>query len=105
MKIALDGPAGAGKSTIAKAISKKLDIMYLDTGAMYRAVALHMLNSGVEKEDNKGVERALENIDLVVRYEDGAQKIEEGVYGKSITDPCLGWEKSEKLILEIADAL
>ena len=75
MKIALDGPAGAGKSTIAKAISKKLDIMYLDTGAMYRAVALHMLNSGVEKEDVNGVEKAIENIDLVVRYEGGAQKM------------------------------
>ena len=62
MKIALDGPAGAGKSTVAKALSKKLDIMYLDTGAMYRAVALHMLDNGIAVEDIKKVEEALEEI-------------------------------------------
>ena len=75
MKIALDGPAGAGKSTVAKAISKKLDIMYLDTGAMYRAVALHMLDNGIAVEDIKKVEEALEEIDLQIKYEDGMQKM------------------------------
>jgi cytidylate kinase len=62
MKIALDGPAGAGKSTIAKSISKELNIMYLDTGAMYRAVALHMLDNGIAVNETKKVEEALENI-------------------------------------------
>ena len=75
MKIALDGPAGAGKSTVAKAISKKLNIMYLDTGAMYRAVALHMLDNGIEVSELDKVEEALKNLDLVVKYEDGVQKM------------------------------
>ncbi len=75
MQIALDGPAGAGKSTVAKALAKKLDIMYLDTGAMYRAVALHMLDNGITVEQKDKVEEALENIDLVVKYEDGMQKM------------------------------
>jgi cytidylate kinase len=75
MKIALDGPAGAGKSTVAKAISKKLDIMYLDTGAMYRAVALHMLDNGITVAESERVEQALKDIDLVIKYEDGLQKM------------------------------
>ena len=75
MKIALDGPAGAGKSTVAKALAKKLDIMYLDTGAMYRAVALHMLDNGITVDQKDKVEEALKNIDLVVKYEDGMQKM------------------------------
>ena len=75
MKIALDGPAGAGKSTVAKALAKKLDIMYLDTGAMYRAVALHMIDNGITVEEKDKVEEALKNIDLVVKYENGAQKM------------------------------
>ena len=75
MKIALDGPAGAGKSTVAKAISRKLNIMYLDTGAMYRAVALHMLDNGISVNEPQKVEKALEDIDLLVKYEDGMQKM------------------------------
>jgi len=75
MKIALDGPAGAGKSTIAKAIAKRLNIMYLDTGAMYRGVGLYMDSHGIASTDIKAVEEALENIDFKVCYEDGVQKI------------------------------
>ncbi len=75
MKIALDGPAGAGKSTVAKAAAKKLNIMYLDTGAMYRGVALYMSQNGITSDDEKSVIKALENIDISVRYEDGTQKI------------------------------
>lgn len=75
ISIAIDGPAGAGKSTVAKALAKKLDIMYLDTGAMYRAVALHMLDNGITVDQKDKVEEALKNIDLVVKYEDGAQKM------------------------------
>ena len=75
MKIALDGPAGAGKSTVAKAIAKKLNIMYLDTGAMYRGVALYMVENGVKSSDIAAVEDALKVIPLDVRYEDGVQKI------------------------------
>lgn len=75
MKIALDGPAGAGKSTVAKAIAKKLNITYLDTGAMYRTVAVFMLSKGIEPEQAELVEQQLENICLEIKYEDGVQKM------------------------------
>ena len=75
MQIALDGPAGAGKSTVAKAIAKKLGIVYLDTGAMYRAVALFMLEHGIAPENILAVEKALENVELSIKYDDGVQKI------------------------------
>lgn len=75
MQIALDGPAGAGKSTVAKAIAKKLGIVYLDTGAMYRAVALFMLEHGIAPENIPTVEKALENVELSIKYDDGVQKI------------------------------
>ena len=75
MQIALDGPAGDGKSTVAKAIAKKLGIVYLDTGAMYRAVALFMLEHGIAPENIPAVEKALENVELSIKYDDGVQKI------------------------------
>ena len=75
MQIALDGPAGAGKSTVDKAIAKKLGIVYLDTGAMYRAVALFMLEHGIAPENIPAVEKALENVELSIKYDDGVQKI------------------------------
>ena len=75
MQIALDGPAGAGKSTVAKAIAKKLGIVYLDTGAMYRAVALFMLEHGIAPENIPAVEKALENVELSIKYDDGVQRI------------------------------
>ena len=54
--IAIDGPAGAGKSTIAKKVAKKLSFIYVDTGAMYRAMALYLLNKGVNGDDQKAIE-------------------------------------------------
>ena len=75
MQIALDGPAGAGKRTVAKAIAKKLGIVYLDTGAMYRAVALFMLEHGIAPENIPAVEKALENVELSIKYDDGVQRI------------------------------
>ena len=71
--IAIDGPAGAGKSTIAKALSKKLNILYLDTGAMYRATALKALNLGIDTLDEDGVKTFLSDINLEIKYIDGAQ--------------------------------
>ena len=53
--IAIDGPAGAGKSTIAKKVAKELSFIYVDTGAMYRAVALYLLNQGIDRDDSKAV--------------------------------------------------
>ena len=73
LNIALDGPSGSGKSTIAKALSKKLDILYLDTGAMYRATALKALKLGIDSKDEKGVSTFIDDIDLKIKYIDGAQ--------------------------------
>ena len=55
MNIAIDGPAGAGKSTIAKLCAKKMNLVYVDTGAMYRAVALYLLESGIDVNDKAAV--------------------------------------------------
>lgn len=74
INIALDGPAGSGKSTIAKAISKKLGILYLDTGAMYRAVGLKAFRLNVDPKDKEAVEAILPQLNVQVKYEDGAQK-------------------------------
>ena len=89
INIALDGPAGAGKSTVAKLLSKKLDILYLDTGAMYRACAVKCLSLNIDTLDEKGVETFINDIDLKVEYENGAQKtILDGVdVSKKIREP------------------
>jgi len=73
--IAIDGPAGAGKSTIAKAISKQLGIVYLDTGAMYRTVALKALREGVDSKDEKALEEIVSDIDIKIEYKDGSQHV------------------------------
>ena len=74
VKIALDGPSGSGKSTIAKTLSSKLNILYLDTGAMYRAVALKAIKSGIDTFDEKGVQTFIKDINLMIKYENGAQR-------------------------------
>lgn len=71
--IALDGPSGSGKSTIAKILAKEYNILYLDTGAMYRACALQALNDGVDIGDARAVEAMLGNMRLHIEYKDGAQ--------------------------------
>ncbi len=73
LNIALDGPAGSGKSTVAKIIAQKLNILYLDTGAMYRACALKCYLSGVDVKDEKAVEEIMKNVDVRVEYKNGAQ--------------------------------
>ena len=73
--IAIDGPAGAGKSTIAKALAKALNAMYLDTGAMYRAVGLYMLRNGISVNDAKAVASHMDAVDISVGYEDGVQRM------------------------------
>ena len=73
--IAVDGPAGAGKSTIAKAVAAKLGFIYVDTGAMYRAMALYFLRQGIGKEDEKAIETACSQVEITIRYEDGSQQV------------------------------
>ncbi len=73
--IALDGPAGAGKSTIAKLIAKRLGLPYLDTGAMYRAMALCALSEGVSLTDADGVDELLGRTDIKVIYEADGQHV------------------------------
>ena len=73
--IAIDGPAGAGKSTIAKALAARLHYIYIDTGAMYRAIGLFALRSGVLGEDREGVAALLPEIRLELCFQDGAQHI------------------------------
>jgi cytidylate kinase len=73
--IAIDGPAGAGKSTIAKLAAKKLNFIYVDTGAMYRAIALYILRNGVDKNDEAAVSAQMGKIDITIRYQDGAQQV------------------------------
>lgn len=73
--IAIDGPAGAGKSTIAKKAAAKLGFIYVDTGAMYRAMALYFIRHGIAREDEAAIGDALRDIDISIRYEDGAQQV------------------------------
>ena len=76
INIAIDGPAGAGKSTIAKAVAKDLGIIYLDTGAMYRATAYLALQNGIDVKDEEKVAEMLEDLTMDIKYdENGAQRI------------------------------
>ncbi|MBP5177492.1 MAG: (d)CMP kinase [Clostridia bacterium] len=74
INIALDGPSGSGKSTVAKILSKKLDILYLDTGAMYRVCALEAILQKADCLDEESVKKFIGDIDLKIVYENGAQK-------------------------------
>lgn len=73
MNIAIDGPVGAGKSSIADAVAKRLNILHLDTGAMYRALALYVLRSGVDPADEAAVCACSDRAEIAVRYQDGMQ--------------------------------
>ena len=73
--IAIDGPAGAGKSTIAKLVAAKLGFIYVDTGAMYRAMALYFLENGIQPEDEAKVSAACGQIDISLRYQEGVQQV------------------------------
>ena len=72
-QIAIDGPAGAGKSTVAKIIAERLNCMYVDTGAMYRTLGLACLNAGIDLEDEEAVGRVCDEAKIFIRYENGVQ--------------------------------
>ena len=73
--IAIDGPAGAGKSTIAKTIAKKLEFIYVDTGAMYRAMALYFIRHEIDPKDEEAINKACPDIHVSINYEDGVQQV------------------------------
>lgn len=74
LNIAIDGPAGSGKSTVAKIVANKLNILHLDTGAMYRSVALKVLSLGIDPSDEDAVRKIIGDIDLKIEYDSGVQK-------------------------------
>ena len=73
--VAIDGPAGAGKSTLAKAAAARLGFVYVDTGAIYRTVGLAARNAGVDKADSEGIKALLTGLQVDIRYENGVQKM------------------------------
>ena len=84
LNIAIDGPAGAGKSTVARRVAERLHIRYLDTGAMYRAMALYAMRCGVPVGDEAAVERVLRDADIRVRYTEDGQRVL--LSGEDVTD-------------------
>lgn len=73
--VAIDGPAGAGKSTVAKAVAAKRNFIYVDTGAMYRTMALYFLRKGVDKNDEAAVNKACMEVSISIAYENGVQQV------------------------------
>ena len=82
--VAVDGPAGAGKSTIAKLVAKKMGYIYVDTGAMYRGLAIHFLKKGVNPEEKEAVVEACRDAEVTIGYESGVQQIY--LNGENVTD-------------------
>ena len=82
--IAIDGPAGAGKSTIARKVAEKLSFIYVDTGAMYRSMALYFIRHDIAAQDEEKIAAACPDIDVSIAYQDGEQQVilnGENVYG------------------------
>ena len=73
--IAIDGPAGAGKSTVAKRIARELNYIYVDTGAMYRAMALYLIHNQVDSRDQAAIAEACRYADISIEYQDGEQVV------------------------------
>ena len=71
--IAIDGPAGAGKSTIAKKVAKELSFIYVDTGAMYRAMAYYLLSQGIKGDEQEAIAEKCQGADISIEYKDGEQ--------------------------------
>lgn len=82
--IAIDGPAGAGKSTIAKMVAAELEMIYVDTGAMYRAIALWTAKEKISADDVSSIENKLDNVNVTIDYKDGQQRVL--LNGKDVTD-------------------
>ncbi len=83
VSIAVDGPAGAGKSSVSKAVAKELGFIYIDTGAMYRAAALYMIQCGIDPSDAENVNARLDEIDIRIEHAEDGQTIY--LNGKDVT--------------------
>jgi len=81
--VAIDGPAGAGKSTIAKLVAKEKGYIYVDTGAMYRGLAIHFLEKGIVAGETDKIVEACKDAEVTIRYEEGAQQVY--LNGRNIT--------------------
>ena len=75
INIAIDGPAGAGKSTAAKAVAKRLSFVYIDTGALYRALAVHFLRKGLKTDDCEGIKSSCGDAEVEISFRDGEQHV------------------------------
>lgn len=73
--VAIDGPAGAGKSTIAKLVAKEKAFIYVDTGAMYRAMALYFIRCGIKAEESEKISAAVDGADVTIEYVNGEQQV------------------------------
>lgn len=73
--VAIDGPAGAGKSTVARAVAREQGFTYVDTGAMYRAMAFYFIREGIDSNDEAAVCAGLDEIEIALAYEDGVQQV------------------------------
>ena len=82
--IAIDGPAGAGKSTIAKKLAKELGYIYVDTGAMYRAMAYHFLQNNIASDNESEIAKSCKHVDVTISYIDGEQQVL--LNGQNISD-------------------
>ena len=75
IRIAIDGPGGAGKSSVAKLVAKKLGIIYVDTGALYRTIGYYVKEKGIDPKDAVSVASCLSEISIEVKFIDGSQKV------------------------------
>ena len=73
--VAIDGPAGAGKSSVAKAVAAEKGLIYVDTGAMYRAMALYFMRKGIDRADETAIRNACEDVEISITYENGMQQV------------------------------
>lgn len=84
ISIAIDGPAGAGKSSVSKAVAKEMGFVYVDTGALYRTVALSLINNGISPSDTGGVKAHLGSVKVDMAYREGEQRVM--LNGRDVTD-------------------
>ena len=106
--VAIDGPAGAGKSTIAKLVSKKLNYIYVDTGAMYRAIGLYLIKNNISADDEKGIDKAIADADISIDYIDSVQHVYidgEDVTGKLRTEQVGNMASSCSVYLSVREKL